>query len=54
MNVPEQKAHLAVGFRATTIYDPDRYPLDVLNDIMAVRAEGCSASLETWSLLLTW
>jgi zinc protease len=35
MHVPRAKAHLAFGFRAATIYEPDRYSLDVLNDILA-------------------
>jgi zinc protease len=35
MHVPRAKAHLAIGFRSTTIYDPDRFPLDVLNDLLA-------------------
>jgi zinc protease len=35
VRIPRAKAHLAVGFRATTINDPDRYPLEVLNNILA-------------------
>ncbi|MGO9116360.1 MAG: M16 family metallopeptidase [Desulfomonilaceae bacterium] len=34
MHVPRAKAHLAIGFRATTISDPDRFPLDVLNHVL--------------------
>ena len=34
MHVPRAKAHLAIGFRATTISDPDRFPLDVLNYVL--------------------
>ncbi|MCL4538591.1 MAG: insulinase family protein, partial [Bacteroidetes bacterium] len=34
MHVPRAKAHLAVGFRATTFSAPDRFPLDVLNNIL--------------------
>ena len=30
MHIPRAKAHLAIGFRATTFSDPDRFPLDVL------------------------
>lgn len=35
VHIPRAKAHLAVGFRATTLSDPDRYPLEVLNNILA-------------------
>jgi zinc protease len=34
MHVPRAKAHLALGFRATTFSDPDRFPLDVLNNVL--------------------
>jgi len=34
MLVPRAKAHLAIGFRATTFSDPDRFPLDVLNNVL--------------------
>ncbi len=34
MRVPRAKAHLAIGFRATTLSDPDRFPLDVLNYVL--------------------
>ena len=35
MHIPRAKAHLAIGFRATTFSDPDRFPLDVLNNVLA-------------------
>jgi zinc protease len=35
VRMPRAKAHLAIGFRATTFSEPDRYPLDVLNNILA-------------------
>jgi zinc protease len=34
MHVPRAKAHLAIGFRGTTFTDPDRFPLDVLNNVL--------------------
>ena len=34
MHIPRAKAHLAMGFRATTFSDPDRFPLDVLNNVL--------------------
>ena len=34
MHIPRAKAHLAIGFRATTFSDPDRFPLDVLNNVL--------------------
>ena len=34
-HVPRAKAHLAIGFRGTTLSDPDRCPLDVLSEILA-------------------
>jgi zinc protease len=33
--VPRAKSHLAIGFRATTLADPDRFALDVLNQTLA-------------------
>ncbi len=33
-HIPRAKAHLAIGFRATTFSDPDRFPLDVLNNVL--------------------
>jgi len=35
VRVPRAKAHLAIGFRATTLDDPDRFPLDVLDNVLA-------------------
>lgn len=35
IRIPRAKAHLALGFRSTTLNDPDRYPLEVLNNILA-------------------
>jgi zinc protease len=35
IDVPRAKAHLALGFRTVTHYDPDRFALDVLNHILA-------------------
>jgi zinc protease len=35
VRIPRAKAHLAVGFRGTTISEQDRYPLEVLNNILA-------------------
>jgi len=32
---PRAKAHLAIGFRGTTLNDPDRFPLEVLNNVLA-------------------
>jgi zinc protease len=34
MHVRRAKAHLAIGFRGTTFTDPDRFPLDVLNNVL--------------------
>jgi len=34
-HIPRAKAHLAIGFRATTFSDPDRFPIDVLNNVLA-------------------
>ncbi len=34
MHVPRAKAHLAIGFRATTFGDPDRFALDVLSYVL--------------------
>ncbi len=34
VHVPRAKAHLAIGFRATTFSDPDRFALDVLNHVL--------------------
>ncbi len=35
VRIPRAKAHLAMGFRGTSFADPDRYALDVLNNILA-------------------
>ncbi|MBI4965522.1 MAG: insulinase family protein [Desulfomonile tiedjei] len=35
VRIPRAKAHLAVGFRGTTLADQDRYALEVLNNILA-------------------
>ena len=35
IHVPRAKAHLAIGFRGTTLTDPDRCPLDVLSEVLA-------------------
>lgn len=35
IQIPRAKAHMAIGFRGTTLNDPDRYPMDVLNNILA-------------------
>lgn len=35
IRIPRAKAHIAVGFHGTTLTEPDRYPMDVLNNILA-------------------
>ncbi len=35
VTIPRAKAHLALGFRGTTFSDEDRYPMEVLNNILA-------------------
>lgn len=35
VRIPRAKAHLMFGFRGTTLADEERYPLDVLNNILA-------------------
>jgi zinc protease len=35
IRIPRAKAHIAVGFQATTVSDDDRFPLEVLNNILA-------------------
>ncbi|MBI5250274.1 MAG: insulinase family protein, partial [Desulfomonile tiedjei] len=35
MRIPRAKAHLAMGFRGTTLTEEDRYPLDVLSNLLA-------------------
>ncbi len=34
LHVPRAKAHLAIGFKATTFSDPDRFALEVLNHVL--------------------
>ncbi len=33
--IPRAKAHIAMGFKAVTMMDPDRYPLEVLNNLLS-------------------
>lgn len=33
--IPRAKAHIAIGFRAVSMTDPDRYPLEVLNNLLS-------------------
>ncbi|MEJ2717170.1 MAG: pitrilysin family protein [Deltaproteobacteria bacterium] len=35
MRIPRAKAHLMIGFRGTTLSDSERYPLEVLNNVLA-------------------
>lgn len=35
VKIPRAKAHLALGFGGTTLSDDDRYPMEVLNNILA-------------------
>ena len=35
VRIPRAKAHIAIGFGTTTLSDPDRYPLEVLNNILS-------------------
>jgi zinc protease len=35
IHMPRAQAHLAIGFSATTFSEPDRYPLDVLSNLLA-------------------
>lgn len=35
MHAEKQQAHVAIGFRGTTLYRPDRYALDVLSTILS-------------------
>jgi zinc protease len=35
MHVPRVKAYLAIGFQSVSMYDPDRFPLEVLDNILA-------------------
>jgi zinc protease len=35
VKIPRAKAHLAIGFRGTTVADEDRYPMEVLNNALS-------------------
>jgi zinc protease len=35
VRIPRAKAHMAMGFRGTTVSDQDRYPMEVLNNVLA-------------------
>jgi zinc protease len=35
VRIPRAKAHVAIGFRGTKLADADRYPMDVLNNLLA-------------------
>ncbi|AFM27305.1 putative Zn-dependent peptidase [Desulfomonile tiedjei DSM 6799] len=35
VQIPRAKAHIAIGFRGVSVSDEDRYPLEVLNNILA-------------------
>ena len=35
VKIPRAKAHISIGFLATTFSDPDRYPLEVLSNILS-------------------
>jgi zinc protease len=35
VRIPRAKAHLVIGFRGTTLKDEERYPLEVLNNVLA-------------------
>ncbi|MHB8203909.1 MAG: M16 family metallopeptidase [Desulfomonilaceae bacterium] len=35
IRIPRAKAHIVIGFRAVTMVDPDRYPLEVLNNLLS-------------------
>ncbi len=35
VKIPRAKAHITIGFLATTFSDPDRYPLEVLSNILS-------------------
>ncbi|MFH0957698.1 MAG: pitrilysin family protein [Pseudomonadota bacterium] len=35
VSIPRAKAHIAIGFNAVTMMDPDRYPLEVLNNLLS-------------------
>jgi zinc protease len=35
VRIPRAKAHIVIGFRGVTLKDPERYPLEVLNNILS-------------------
>ena len=35
IRIPRAKAHIVIGFRAVSMADPDRYPLEVLNNLLS-------------------
>lgn len=35
IRIPRAQAHIIIGFRAVTMADPDRYPLEVLNNLLS-------------------
>lgn len=35
IRIPRAKVHIAIGYRGTSLADPDRFPLDVLNHVLA-------------------
>ncbi len=35
MHVPRVRAYLSIGFQSVTLNDPDRFPLEVLDNILA-------------------
>lgn len=35
IRIPRAKVHIAIGYRGTSFGDPDRFPLDVLNHVLA-------------------
>ncbi|MBM3302123.1 MAG: insulinase family protein, partial [Deltaproteobacteria bacterium] len=35
MRIPRAKAHIAIGFQGTRLSDADRYPMEVLNNVLA-------------------
>lgn len=45
VRIPRAKAHLAVGFRAPDLKDEDRYPLEVLNNVLAGQGGRLFATL---------
>ena len=35
ISIPRAKAHIAIGFKAVSMTDPDRYPLEVLSNLLS-------------------